>query len=56
MALLNNADEPAWFIETPEIEMQRREHAQRIAKLEEELPSKFPGGKGGDGETFRRMD
>ena len=45
MALLNNADEPTWNIETPDIEAQREQQAQRVAKLEAELPSKFPGGK-----------
>ena len=45
MALLNNADEPAYHIPTPEIEKQRQAHAARIATLEAALPGKFPGGE-----------
>ncbi|MFO1484972.1 MAG: PSD1 and planctomycete cytochrome C domain-containing protein [Verrucomicrobiaceae bacterium] len=45
MALLNNANEPTYYIDTPEIVAQRKAHAEKIAKLEAELPSKFPGGK-----------
>ena len=44
MALLNNADEPAYNIPTPDIAAQQKAHADKIAKLEAELPSKFPGG------------
>lgn len=44
MALLNNADEPAYNIPTPDIAAQQKAHAEKIAKLEAELPSKFPGG------------
>ena len=44
MALLNNADEPTYNIDTPEIEAQRKTNAERITKLEAELPKKFPGG------------
>jgi len=44
MALLNNADEPTLSIETPDVENQRRQKAAMLAKLEAELPSKFPGG------------
>ncbi|MCB1278190.1 PSD1 and planctomycete cytochrome C domain-containing protein [Prosthecobacter sp.] len=45
MALLNNANEPTYNIPTPEIAAQEKAHAEKIAKLEAELPSKFPGGK-----------
>ena len=45
MALLNNADEPTYHIPTPEIEKQQKAHADRIAKLEADLPKKFPGGE-----------
>jgi hypothetical protein len=45
MALLNNADEPTYHIPTPEIEKQQMAHAERIAKLEADLPKKFPGGE-----------
>lgn len=44
MALLNNANEPTYFIPTPDIEEQKKAQAQRIAKLEASLPSKFPDG------------
>ena len=44
MALLNNADEPTYAIETPDVTARRQAHAARIAQLEAELPSKFPGG------------
>jgi hypothetical protein len=45
MALLNNADEPTYHIPTPDIEAQQKAHAARIAKLEADLPKKFPGGE-----------
>jgi hypothetical protein len=45
MALLNNADEPTYHIPTPEIKAQQKAHAERIAKLEADLPKKFPGGE-----------
>jgi hypothetical protein len=45
MALLNNADEPTYHIPTPDIEKQQKAHAERIAKLEADLPKKFPGGE-----------
>jgi hypothetical protein len=45
MALLNNADEPTYHIPTPEIEKQQKAHAERITKLEADLPKKFPGGE-----------
>ncbi len=44
MALLNNADEPTYAIPTPQIEAQQQAHRERIARLEAELPTKFPGG------------
>ncbi len=44
LALLNNASEPTYFIPTPEIEAQQKAHDEKIAKLEAELPGKFPGG------------
>lgn len=44
MALLNNANEPTYFIPTPDIEAQKKAQAERIARLEASLPSKFPGG------------
>jgi hypothetical protein len=46
MALLNNADEPTYHIPTPDIEAQQKAHAAKIAKLEADLPKKFPGGEG----------
>jgi len=45
MALLNNADEPAYYIDTPDIIDQRAKKAALVAKLEADLPTKFPGGK-----------
>ena len=45
MALLNNANEPTYFIPTPEVAAQQKAQAAKIAKLEAELPAKFPGGK-----------
>jgi uncharacterized protein DUF1553/uncharacterized protein DUF1549/cytochrome c len=45
LALLNNASEPTYFIPTPEIEAQQKAQAGKIAKLEAELPAKFPGGQ-----------
>lgn len=44
MALLNNADEPIWNIASPDIVAQRKAQADKLAKLEAELPTKFPGG------------
>lgn len=44
MALLNNASEPTYFIPTPDIDRQKIAQAEKIAKLEASLPSKFPGG------------
>ncbi|MCX6849629.1 MAG: PSD1 and planctomycete cytochrome C domain-containing protein [Verrucomicrobia bacterium] len=45
LALLNNASEPTYFIPTPEVSAQQKAQAAKIAKLEAELPAKFPGGK-----------
>ncbi len=45
MALLNNADEPTYRIDTPTIEAQQRAYVETIARMEAELPAKFPGGK-----------
>ena len=45
MALLNNADEPTYFIPTPEVAAQQKAQEAKVAKLEAELPGKFPGGK-----------
>ncbi len=45
MALLNNADEPAYYIETEEVKAQQAAHQKRIADLEASLEAKFPGGK-----------
>ncbi len=44
MALLNNADEPLYHIPTPDIKAQQKAHAAKIAKMEADLPKKFPGG------------
>jgi len=45
LALLNNTSEPTYHIPTPNIEAQQRAQEEKIANLEAELPSKFPGGK-----------
>lgn len=45
MALLNNADEPTYYIPTSEIDAQQKAHMARIAQLEADLPKKFPGGE-----------
>ncbi len=44
MALLNNADEPTYYIPTPEIKAQQDANVVKIEQLERALPSKFPGG------------
>ena len=44
MALLNNADEPTFFIPTEELVREYARHKESLAKLEAELPTKFPGG------------
>lgn len=54
MALLNNADEVSWNIESPEVATRQQEHAARIAKLEAELPSHYPGCEGAADEHFER--
>jgi hypothetical protein len=45
LALLNNANEPIYFIPTPEVAAQQKAQMAKIAKLEAELSGKFPGGK-----------
>jgi hypothetical protein len=52
MALLNNASEPTYFIPTPDIDRQKVAQAERIAKLEASLPSKFSGGQGAMKQRF----
>jgi hypothetical protein len=42
MPFLNNVDEPKMDVPTPEITARRAEQLARIAKLEAELPIKFP--------------
>ena len=44
MALLNNATEPTYAISSPEMVSREKAHAEKIAKLEAELPSHYPGG------------
>ncbi|MFZ9343593.1 MAG: PSD1 and planctomycete cytochrome C domain-containing protein [Opitutales bacterium] len=44
MALLNNADEPTYFIPPADLEAQKTEHARQVAAAEAALPAKFPGG------------
>jgi hypothetical protein len=44
MALLNNADEPTYHIETPEVKARQDENVVKIEQLERSLSSKFPGG------------
>ncbi|MFM9147249.1 MAG: PSD1 and planctomycete cytochrome C domain-containing protein [Verrucomicrobiota bacterium] len=44
MALLNNADEPTYFIPPADLEAQKADHARQIAQAEAALPGKFPGG------------
>ena len=44
MALLNNADEPTYFIPPADLEAQKSEHARQVAQAEAALPGKFPGG------------
>jgi hypothetical protein len=44
MALLNNADEPTYYIPTPEVAAQQKAHAAKIAQLEADLPKQYPGG------------
>jgi hypothetical protein len=42
MALLNNADEPDLAVPDPDVLSRRRDIEQRIARLESELPERFP--------------
>ena len=42
MALMNNADEPAMDMPTPEITAQRAARDKRIEQLTAELPAKYP--------------
>ena len=42
MALLNNADEPAWVIPSAELDRQRADTRDRIARLIAGLPAKWP--------------
>ena len=44
MALLNNADEPTYFIPPPDLEAKQADHAKRVRAAEEALEGKFPGG------------
>ncbi len=44
MALLNQADEPTYFIPTPEVQAQEQAHASRLRQLEDQLPARYPGG------------
>jgi hypothetical protein len=44
MALLNNASEPTYSIPSPEVAAQQKAHEERLAKLEADLPNRFPGG------------
>lgn len=45
MALLNNASEPTYFIPDKEQASREGEWKKKIAKMEAELPAKFPGGR-----------
>ncbi|MES2597524.1 MAG: PSD1 and planctomycete cytochrome C domain-containing protein [Verrucomicrobiota bacterium] len=45
LALLNNTSEPTYNIPTSEIIAQQKAHAAKIAQMEADLPSKFPGGE-----------
>ena len=45
MALLDNANEPTFHIPTASTTASLKAHAERIAKLEADLPGLFPGGK-----------
>ena len=44
MALLNNADEPTFYIPPTNLAEQQADHARKIAAAESSLASKFPGG------------
>lgn len=45
LALLNNASEPTYHIETEEIRARQKAQSEQIGKLEAELPTKYPGGE-----------
>ncbi len=45
MALLNNASEPTFYIPSPTTPSREKAHTEKIAKLETDLPSHFPGGQ-----------
>jgi hypothetical protein len=45
MALLNNANEPTYHIPSSSTASAQKAHNERIANLETDLPSLFPGGK-----------
>ncbi|MFO0944042.1 MAG: DUF1553 domain-containing protein [Pirellulales bacterium] len=44
MALLNNADEPTYYIPSKNQDQQVEDHQRKVAKLTSELIEKFPGG------------
>lgn len=54
MALLNNADEVSWHIESDDVAQRMKEHAAHIAELETKLPSQYPGCEGAMEEHFDR--
>ena len=54
MALLNNADEPTYPIPTPDIDQKQKSHAAKIAAMETELPTKFPGGAAAMEQRFQQ--
>lgn len=45
MALLNNTSEPTYYIPTSSTALSQKAHADKIAKLETDLPGLFPGGR-----------
>ena len=45
MALLNNTSEPTYYIPTSSTTSSQKTHAEKISKLETDLPGKFPGGR-----------
>ena len=44
MALLNNADEPTYYIPPADLAQRQADHAKKIRVAEESLEGKFPGG------------
>lgn len=44
MALLNNADEPTYFIPPNDLAQREADHARRVREAEEALAARFPGG------------